>query len=208
MADPTFHITTPRLYLHYFIPTNPSHLDFLSQSFAAPTSTTAGQTLSSPIHDRETARADIESRIPDQTTTGFGRYLVSLRHSPNDSFINTDVSKPRTLVGIISMKLRKHPRAPKVPDIGFFFVPEQTGKGYATEAATALLGYFEGRGVRDVLGFCDPQNERSKAMFVRLGWEERGVREVFGLRDRMDDGVDVVLCWVKNGMGEVGEYGV
>ncbi|KAF2638964.1 hypothetical protein P280DRAFT_528425 [Massarina eburnea CBS 473.64] len=107
------------------------------------------------------------------------------------------------------MKLRKHPKAPKMPDIGFSFVPGYTGKGYATEVVNALLGYFEGRGVKDVLGFCVPGNERSKAMFRRLGWMESGVRDVYGLRDRMDDGVDRVLCWVKEGMSQdLEEYGV
>jgi RimJ/RimL family protein N-acetyltransferase len=208
MADPTFHITTPRLYLHYFLPDNLSHIDFLCETFTDRSSTK--QQLAHPMNTRPAVQKDIQSRIADQTATGFGRYLISLRTSPSLSFVEQEqASEHHTYVGVISMKLRKHSKGPNVPDIGFFILPKFTGKGYATEAASGVLEYFENRGVKDVLGFCSPGNERSKAMFRRLGWEERGERKLMGMGDRMDDGVDEAVVWAKKGMdGDLAVYGI
>lgn len=211
MSDPNFHIATPRLYIHYFLPTNTTHITFLADSHRPLPNDTLPPP---PIKDYATTKADVESRIKFQESTGYGRYLVSLRPQTTTTTTNTDtppfssIAPNLTPIGVISMKLRPHPKAPKVPDIGFFFIPSQTGKGYATEAARAVLDYFEReKGERDFLGFCDPDNERSKAMFRRLGWvESSGLRNIFGLGDRMDDFTIPCLAWRRVGMGELEEY--
>ena len=73
-----------------------------------------------------------------------------------------------------------------VPDIGFAIVPEENGKGYATEAAGALIDYAKGElGVEGVFGFGDPENAGSRRVMEKLGMEDRGVRKVaaFGGRE-------------------------
>lgn len=62
-------------------------------------------------------------------------------------------------------------------------LPEYTRRGIASEAAQTLLGYVEReQGVKDVLGLFDPVNEASKGVFLKLGFEDRGlhVLKMFG----------------------------
>jgi RimJ/RimL family protein N-acetyltransferase len=54
--------------------------------------------------------------------------------------------------------------------IGFTLAPEAQGKGFATEAVTALLGYlFSTRGKHRVAAACDVRNLASIALLERVG---------------------------------------
>lgn len=69
------------------------------------------------------------------------------------------------------------------PDIGFAILPEEGRKGYATEAAKALMEYANKTlGVDAVFGFCSPANQRSRGALEKLGMEFRGIKalKVFG----------------------------
>lgn len=58
-------------------------------------------------------------------------------------------------------------------EIGFRFFKEYHGKGYAVESATALIDYAKNSlGAKTVKGRCFKQNAPSKALFLRLGFEE------------------------------------
>jgi RimJ/RimL family protein N-acetyltransferase len=133
--------------------------------------------------------------------TGYGRYCVSLRPSnPNtnstpqpqlppqsDHSISTE-KEDQTLehIGVISCQLARHPShpSPLIPDIGFNFLPRYHGRGYATEAADALMQYYrETRGCRAFAGLTDPDNEAAKKCLSRLGFADRGVRGVAGVVD-------------------------
>ncbi|HYD98600.1 MAG TPA: GNAT family protein [Alphaproteobacteria bacterium] len=63
-------------------------------------------------------------------------------------------------------------------EIGFTFAPEAQGRGLATEAASALLGYaFCRLGLARIVAECDPRNERSVRLLRRLGFvAERHLR--------------------------------
>lgn len=55
-------------------------------------------------------------------------------------------------------------------EIGFIFHPDQHGKGYAREAATAALRFgFETVGLRRIIGRCDSRNTSSAKLMERLG---------------------------------------
>ncbi|KOS42996.1 hypothetical protein ACN38_g6108 [Penicillium nordicum] len=87
-------------------------------------------------------------------------------------------------IGIVSL-LRGIPPDPHylAPDIGFTILPEEGRKGYATEAAKALMEYANKTlGVDAVFGFCSPANQRSRGALEKLGMEFRGVKplKVFG----------------------------
>jgi RimJ/RimL family protein N-acetyltransferase len=61
----------------------------------------------------------------------------------------------------------------------------------------AISYYRRERGQTKFAGFCDPTNERSIKMFQRLEFENRGVREVKGVREM------AVICVVWTlGVGE------
>jgi RimJ/RimL family protein N-acetyltransferase len=132
--------------------------------------------------------------------TGYGRYCVSLRPSnSNPSTNSTPQSQPpsdhattekedQTLehIGVISCQLARHPShpSPSIPDIGFNFLPQYHGRGYATEAAGALMKYYrQTRGCRAFAGLTDPDNEAAKKCLSRLGFVDRGVRGVAGVVD-------------------------
>jgi RimJ/RimL family protein N-acetyltransferase len=72
------------------------------------------------------------------------------------------------------------------PDIGFAMLPGECRKGYATEAAKALLEYAsKNLGMDAVFGFCSPANQRSRGALEKIGMEFRGVKplKVFGGED-------------------------
>ena len=61
------------------------------------------------------------------------------------------------------------------PDIGFAFLPEYFGKGYALECSMALRHYaFKELKIRKLYGFTLPNNEPSKKLLVKLGLELKG----------------------------------
>jgi len=60
-------------------------------------------------------------------------------------------------------------------EIGYVFNPEYWGRGYATEAARALVArLFETEAARRITAKCDPLNERSWKMLERLGFTREG----------------------------------
>lgn len=73
--------------------------------------------------------------------------------------------------------------APTCPDIGYTILPEENGKGYATEAALGLLDYARRElGVKEVFGFCGTNDARSRHVMQKIGLEFKGERklQVFG----------------------------
>lgn len=60
--------------------------------------------------------------------------------------------------------------APSVGEIGWAFGPSYAGRGFATEAATALVGLaFDHYPLHRVIAHLDPRNTRSAALCERLG---------------------------------------
>jgi RimJ/RimL family protein N-acetyltransferase len=58
-------------------------------------------------------------------------------------------------------------------EIGFRFFKDCQGKGYATESATALIEYAKQiLGIKVFRGRCFKQNAPSKALFLRLGFNQ------------------------------------
>lgn len=89
-------------------------------------------------------------------TDGFGMYTVETQ---------TD-RRPAGICGIV-----RRPSLPG-PDLGFALLPEFRGRGFALEAASAVMDY-----ARDVLhlppllAITTPDNERSGRLLVKLGFE-------------------------------------
>jgi RimJ/RimL family protein N-acetyltransferase len=64
-----------------------------------------------------------------------------------------------------------HPRIERGVEIGYWLDRRELGKGYATEAAQALVREaFRHRDIDCVQIRCDPSNERSAALPARLGF--------------------------------------
>ena len=54
-------------------------------------------------------------------------------------------------------------------EIGFRFLKEFQGKGYATESASGLISYLRGLGVKTIKSRCNKENTPSKNLILRLG---------------------------------------
>lgn len=192
MLDFNFHLTTPRLYISYLNPSNDAHCDFMITLVKSPEITEESKSDSVPVPDREAGRKIIQDMMERMEQSGYGRYLVSLKpDNDNTEAAATKKQEENPLpfsqrqtepVGVVTMMLGRHPGAPTIPDVGFGLLRAHQGQGYATEAAEGLVKYFEDeRGQREFSGFCNPENQASANVFRRLGFEERGVREVRGI---------------------------
>jgi RimJ/RimL family protein N-acetyltransferase len=86
---------------------------------------------------------------------GFGPWLVSL-------------GEDETPIGICGLFKREYLNS---PDLGFAFLPEFEGRGYAAEAVAEILADAEQRGaLRKVVAFTDPDNVRSIRLLERSGF--------------------------------------
>ncbi|EKV12736.1 Acyl-CoA N-acyltransferase [Penicillium digitatum] len=162
---PGFTIPTPRLQISPFNPTDPAHCTFLVQLWN--TEDFISSCGDTGVTTPEKAASFLENRVlKSYAYYGYGMFLVSRQ--------TDDGVKP---VGVVSL-LKGIPPDPHylAPDIGFAMLPEEGRKGYATEAATALLEYVKTcLGVDAVFGFCSPANQRSRGTLEKLGMEFRGV---------------------------------
>jgi RimJ/RimL family protein N-acetyltransferase len=59
-------------------------------------------------------------------------------------------------------------------EIGWHFHPDYWGRGYATEAATAVLAYALGGGLDRVVAVTAPANTASQKVCLRIGMTHRG----------------------------------
>jgi RimJ/RimL family protein N-acetyltransferase len=167
---PTFSIPTERLHISYFQPGNSEHSTFLARLWS-----------NSGIDTPEKADQFIKTRIQaDYNRNKYGQLLVSLKLSPNASVAESK------LIGVVSLMKGEPPNAYLQPDIGYSIVPEENGKGYATEAAIGLLDYARQElGVEGVFGFCGKNDSRSRRVLEKIGLEFRGEKKlrVFGGAD-------------------------
>ncbi|NGP88853.1 GNAT family N-acetyltransferase [Fodinibius halophilus] len=109
------------------------------------------------IQSREEAKKFIElGPISSYRENGFGFYRVSLKEN--------DIS-----VGICGLKQRK---SLTVPDLGYAFLKNYRGKGYATEAGLAVLQYAKKDLDIDTLAaITATHNEASIHLLQKLGFD-------------------------------------
>jgi RimJ/RimL family protein N-acetyltransferase len=204
MLDFNFRITTPRLTISYLNPADDRHCDFIHELKNSPEMLVVGKTLSMPPADREASRVWIEEGTASLEKTGYGRYVISRKpdtlRDDNAYTPFTDVINTHDLIGTVSMQLARFPGAPTIPDTGFAILAKYYGNGYATEAAQGVMKHYrEEKGHTAFAGYCDPGNERSNKMFQRLGFDERGVKEINGV---IGDGL-----WLKCMVYTIGHTG-
>ena len=85
---------------------------------------------------------------------------------------------------------------PRQAEIGYTIAPAYQGRGYATEAARALLHYLFGeRGMHRVTASCDPRNAASARLLERLGMRLEGhlVESTWSKGEWTDDLIYAVL---------------
>jgi RimJ/RimL family protein N-acetyltransferase len=96
---------------------------------------------------------------PSHARFGFGMYLVERK----------DDGMAVGLCGLV-----KRDTLPD-PDIGFALLEDQWGKGYAWEAASAVLQLAQDRlGIKRLLAITTPANDRSGRLLFKLGFVRQG----------------------------------
>jgi RimJ/RimL family protein N-acetyltransferase len=116
----------------------------------------------------DAARYIAEGPVASYARHGFGLWLVELK--------NADAGgERRTPAGICG--LVKRDTLPDA-DIGYAFLPRFCGRGYATEAAAAVLHHAHGAlGLKRVVAITVPENEGSIKVLEKIGLKfERRIR--------------------------------
>jgi len=94
-------------------------------------------------------------------------HIARARDEP-DKGVVLGVEHAGTLVGTVSLALG--PPEHRQGELGFIFHPDHQGRGYATEAAAAMLALaFGPYGLHRVHGRLEPRNAASAAVLARLG---------------------------------------
>lgn len=107
------------------------------------------------VYTEEDAIAYLQNRLIKGYETGFGFYLVALK----------DTLQPIGMCGFVKRAELEH------VDIGFAFLPEYEGKGYAFEAASATLLYGKDMlGLKKVVAIISKDNQRSIKLTEKLGF--------------------------------------
>ena len=112
------------------------------------------------IHSIEDARNYmVTGPFTSYVQHGYGLYMVELRSD-------------QSAMGLCGLVRRDYLPS---PDLGFAFLPEFQGKGYALEAATATISYAaQSHGLNDILAITTFHNQRSISLLNKLGMKERG----------------------------------
>ncbi len=118
------------------------------------------------VRTLEQAQDYIRSRFETAyDSNSYGIFLVELK----------DTGEPVGMAGFVN---RSHFHA---PDLGFAFLPQHCGQGYAYESSAALMEY--GRktlGFKEILAITTLDNDRSVRLLEKLGFR---YREVIALPD-------------------------
>jgi RimJ/RimL family protein N-acetyltransferase len=109
------------------------------------------------VKTTEQAREYLENGpLKSYQTNGFGLSLVQLKAN----------NKPIGMCGLIKRDYLDH------PDIGFAFLPNYTGKGYAYEVAKRTIQYAMNELQKEnILAITLPENSSSIRLLVKLGFK-------------------------------------
>ena len=113
------------------------------------------------VHDREQAVAYLrDGPLHSYREHGHGLYRVALRASG-------------AAIGLCGLLKRD---GFQEVDLGYAFLPEHTGQGYAREACQAVLAHAERvLGLPTVIALVNPGNRRSITLLERLGFVRAGM---------------------------------
>lgn len=147
---------TPRLVIRWF---RPEDADFVVRLLNEPSF--IENIADRGVRTREQALAYLEAGpLASCREHGHGLYLVARR----------DGLEPMGMCGLVRRDWLD------APDLGYAFLPEFVGQGYAFEAGAAVLEH--GRrdlGLERCLAIVNPGNRRSIGLLERLGFADRGL---------------------------------
>lgn len=118
------------------------------------------------VRTLDEARDYIETRIVSSYRDhGFGMWVVT----PKDD------AEPLGLAGLVKRDVLPH------VDVGYAFLERAWGKGYAQEAAAAVLAYGHGSlGLETIAAIVNPENLASRRVLEKIGLRFIDVRQLDG----------------------------
>jgi len=111
----------------------------------------AGPHLGGPV-SREDAFTEFAASLGTWLLRGHGPWAVDSREGVTLGFV---------LIGFEP--------GDQEPELGFLFAPHGEGRGYASEAARAVLDHAAALGWHRLVSYIDPDNTRSMRLAARLG---------------------------------------
>jgi RimJ/RimL family protein N-acetyltransferase len=123
-----------------------------------------------------------------QTADFLQRKLAAQRTLPRIEYELAVVLKETgRVIGGIGLRLSRP--AHRAGDMGYVFNPQHWGRGYCTEAATAILAFGLGElGLHRIYATCDPENRASARVMEKIGMTYEGrLRDYTWERERWRD---------------------
>ena len=110
----------------------------------------------SGVVDVVTARQRFQHLICQPVELGFAKLAVVLKH--NQQLIG--------YCGLASCELDGKAEI----ELGYRLIKSARGFGYATEAAAAVLDFYAGKGIQNIIAFTEPHNAPSIRVLQKLGF--------------------------------------
>jgi RimJ/RimL family protein N-acetyltransferase len=118
-----------------------------------------------PSSTRDDARANLQKALSSQERHGFSLWPVELKTT-------------REMIGLTG--LQHLGDGPEI-EVGYRFLRDHWGKGYATEAAHAAIRFaFDEVGLERIVAVTLPTNRRSRRVMEKCGLTFVGVMHVYG----------------------------
>jgi [ribosomal protein S5]-alanine N-acetyltransferase len=117
----------------------------------------------------------------------FVQRFIDYQHESPRSKLQLAITLDGEVIGNVG--LRRATAEARVADTGYELAPDHWGRGYATEAARALLAHgFEDPGLHRVTAYCVAENTGSVRVLTKLGMQPEGrLREHEFFKDRWWD---------------------
>lgn len=162
-TEPPAVVRTERLTLRPFTETD---ADALFEVFRLP-EVARWSGNGEPMTDRQQAVGRI-ARQPQRTGDHPATTILAICPDPSDV--------PAGLVMLVPLPASEGSPRQDV-EVGWHLHPSAWGRGYATEAARAMVERARAAGIPAVHAVTDPDNERSQAVCARLGMTDLGLRD-------------------------------
>ena len=119
------------------------------------------------VRDEDQARAYIEERVlGSYRDHGFGMWLA----------VQMADGAPVGLAGLVRRE------GLETPDVGYAFIQKVWGRGYAQEAAAAVLAHAQGpMGIPKLAAITTPENFASMAVLRKIGFTYQGMIQLPGI---------------------------
>ncbi len=94
-------------------------------------------------------------------------YIERINNNPDINYWTVQLKNSKEAIGLVTLIQRDYLTQ---PDIGFAFLPEHNGKGYAFEATKALLSHvWQADDISVIYAVTLPTNNKSIQLLIKLG---------------------------------------